>query len=281
MPSPRRSVTNAAMHRRLVLQDPVSRAAIWSRRLAWFGLTVLVIALALFRREPSIPGLAPIAGAYAIVAVALALALIAFIRIWQAGHRGVGMAAGAFLLCLAMLAPAAYAAFRYATLPPGGDVSTDIEDPPSFSRSTAALKARAGHVPPDMPADQRKLQRRAYPKAVSIVLEVPAEAGFAAAQRAATALRWQVVEAIRPGGRTGGRADRSDRHQSPYGSRRRYHHPHPPSRRWQPDRHPLGLASRPARSRRERPPDRGFRRRGRGPDGDALIRAKDQEWPAS
>lgn len=203
LPSPRRSGTNAAMHRRLVLQDPVSRAAIWSRRLAWFGLTVLVIALALFRREPSIPGLAPIAGAYAIVAVALALALIAFIRIWQAGHRGVGMASGAFLLCLAMLAPAAYAAFRYATLPPGGDVSTDIEDPPSFSRSTAALKARAGHVPPDMPADQRKLQRRAYPKAVSIVLEVPAEAGFAAAQRAATALRWQVVEAIRPGGRTG------------------------------------------------------------------------------
>ena len=203
MPSAGRSGTNAPMHRRLVLEDPVSRAAIWSRRLAWFGLTVLVLALVMFRREPSVPGLAPIAGAYVIVLVALALALVAFVRIWQAGHRGVGMAAGAFLLCLAMLAPAAYAGFRYVTLPPGGDVSTDIDDPPSFSRSTAALKARAGHVPPEMPAEQRKLQRRAYPKAVSIILEVPAEAGFAAAQRAATALRWQVVEAIRPGGRAG------------------------------------------------------------------------------
>lgn len=203
MPSAGRSGTNAPMHRRLVLQDPVSRAAIWSRRLAWFALAVLVIALALFRREPSIPALAPIAGAYAIVAVALILALIAFIRIWQDGHRGVRLAAGAFLLCLVMLAPAAYAGFRYLTLPPGGDVSTDIDDPPSFSRSTAALKARTGHVPPEIPAGQRKLHRRAYPRAVPIVLEVPAEAGFAAAQRAVTALRWQVVEAIRPGGRTG------------------------------------------------------------------------------
>jgi hypothetical protein len=54
-----------------------------------------------------------------------------------------------------------------------------------------------------MPAEMRRLQRRAYPRAVSIVLEVPAEAGFAASQRAAAALGWQVVEAVRPGGRSG------------------------------------------------------------------------------
>ena len=56
------------MHRRLVFEEPVSRAAIWSRRLAWFSVVVLALSLLLVRlREPSIEGLAPVAGAYLFV----------------------------------------------------------------------------------------------------------------------------------------------------------------------------------------------------------------------
>ncbi len=52
------------MHRRLVFEEPVSRAAIWSRRLALFGLTVVVLAVVIFRiGQPSVEPLAPIAGA--------------------------------------------------------------------------------------------------------------------------------------------------------------------------------------------------------------------------
>lgn len=192
------------MHRRLVFEEPVSRAAVWSRRLAWFSCAVLLLSLLLVRlREPSVEGLAPVAGAYVLVLAALGLAIVAFIRIWQSGHRGVGMAAGAMLLSLLLLAPAGYVAVKLVTKPALADVSTDIDDPPAFSRSQAALTARAGRVPPDVPGDRRRLQRQAYPKAVPILLEVPAEAAFDLARRAALGLGWQVLETTRPGGRSG------------------------------------------------------------------------------
>lgn len=192
------------MHRRLVFEEPVSRAAMWSRRLAWFALAVLGLAILVFRMgEPGLEGLAPVAAAYVVVLLALLLALLAFMRIWQSGHRGVGMASGAFLLCLLMLAPAAYVGFRLATRPALADISTDIDDPPGFSRSRVALDARAGRVPPDVAPDRRRLQRQAYPKAVPIVLEVPAETAFDIARRAALARGWQVLESSRPGGRSG------------------------------------------------------------------------------
>ncbi len=185
------------MHRRLVFEEPVSRAALWSRRLAWFALAVLVLALLVFRSgEPTLEGLAPVAAAYGVALLALLLSLMAFARIWQSGHRGVGMAAGAFLMGVLML-------FRLVTLPALADISTDIDDPPAFSRSRVALDARVGRVPPDVPAERRRLQRRAYPKTVPIVLEVPAETAFDIARRAALARGWQVLEATRPGGRSG------------------------------------------------------------------------------
>jgi len=192
------------MHRRLVFEEPVSRAALWSRRLAWFALAVLLLSVLAFRMgEPSVEGLAPIVGAYGFVILALLLALAAFARIWQAGHRGVGMASTAFLLSLLLLAPALYAGFKFVTLPALSDVSTDIDDPPGFSRSRVALDARKGRVPPDVPAEQRRAQRQAYPKAVPIVLEVPAEMAFDIARRAAVGVGWQVLESSRPGGRSG------------------------------------------------------------------------------
>lgn len=192
------------MHRRLVFEEPVSRAAIWSRRLAWFSLAVLLLSLLLVRlREPSIEGLAPVAGAYLFVLLALALALVAFARIWQKGHRGIGTAAGALLLCLILLAPAGYVGFMLATRPALADISTDIDDPPAFSRSMAAQTAREGRIPPDVAPDKRRLQRQAYPKITPIVLEEPAQAAFDLARKATTALGWQVIETSRPGGRSG------------------------------------------------------------------------------
>ncbi|KRD96220.1 hypothetical protein ASE63_12310 [Bosea sp. Root381] len=192
------------MHRRLVFEEPVSRAAVWSRRLAWFSLAVLLLAFLAFRTgEPSLERLAPIAAAYVFVLLALLLSLLAFARIWQSGHRGVGMASGAFVLCVVMLVPAAYAGFQLVTLPALADVSTDIDDPPAFSRSRVALEARAGRVPPDVAPLRRRVQRQAYPKAVPIVLEVPAEIAFDIARRAALARGWQVLESSRPGGRSG------------------------------------------------------------------------------
>jgi len=192
------------MHRRLVVEEPLSRAALWSRRLAWFALAVLVLAVLIFRMStPSLQGLAPIATAYGLVLAALVLAVVAMAGIWHSGHRGVGLAAQALALCLVLSAPAAWLGFRYATLPVLADVSTDIEDPPAFSRSRIALDARAGMMPQDVPVQIRRLQRQAYPKALPIVVDLPAEQAFEIARRAALALGWQVLETSRPGGRSG------------------------------------------------------------------------------
>lgn len=192
------------MHRRLVFEEPVSRAAVWSRRLAWFALTALVLALLAFRLgEGRVEELAPIAGAYGFVIVALLLALLAFARIWETGQRGVGLAVQAALLSLLLLVPLAYLGFKYISLPALADISTDIEDPPVFSRSSLALGGREGRVPPDLPLERRRMQRPAYPDAVPIVLEIPAEMAFEMARRAARHLGWQVLEASRPGGRSG------------------------------------------------------------------------------
>lgn len=192
------------MHRRLVLEEPLSRAALWSRRLAWFSVAVLSTAVATFRLgEPSLERLTPIAGAYGLTLVALAMACLAFLRIWRTGHRGVGMAGQAFALALLMLAPAGYGAFRLVTLPNLNDISTDIETPPAFSRSSVALAARGGRVPPEVPAERRRAQRQAYPRVLPLVLESPADVAFEIARRAALARGWQVLEAIRPGGRSG------------------------------------------------------------------------------
>ncbi|CAD5277148.1 conserved membrane hypothetical protein [Bosea sp. 62] len=197
------------MHRRLVFEEPISRAAIWSRRLALFGLTVVVLAVLIFRfGQPSVERLAPIAGAYIFVLLAFLLALAAFVRIWQDGHRGIGIAVQAFLLCLLLLAPVAYGGFQLATLPFLADVSTDVDEPPAFSRSRVALTAREGRVPPDVPAERRKAQRQGYPKAVPIVLELPAEIAYDIARKACVTLGWQVLEGAAPGGRSGaGRLD--------------------------------------------------------------------------
>lgn len=197
------------MHRRLVFEEPVSRAAIWSRRLALFGLTVVVLAVVIFRfGQPSLERLAPIAGAYVFVLLAMLLSLAAFVRIWQDGHRGVGIAAFAFVLSLLLLLPLGYAGFQLATLPLISDVSTDIDEPPAFSRSRVALAARQGLVPPDVPAERRRAQRQGYPRALPIVLELPAEIAYDIARKASVNLGWRVLEGAAPGGRSGaGRLD--------------------------------------------------------------------------
>lgn len=192
------------MHRRLVFEDPLSRAALWSRRLAWFAVAVLALSLLLVRlREPSLEGLAPIAASYVFVLASLLLAGVAFVGIWRHGYQGAGMAAGATLICLLLLAPAGYIGFLAATRPGLADLSTDIADPPEFSRSPTALAARDGRLPPDVPAEQRRVQRRSYPKALPILLDIPAQGAFDLARKAAGTLGWQVLEASKPARRDG------------------------------------------------------------------------------
>ncbi|MDQ4136874.1 MAG: DUF1499 domain-containing protein, partial [Pseudomonadota bacterium] len=92
------------------------------------------------------------------------------------------------------------------------DVSTDTENPPTFSRSRAALDARGGRVPPEVPAADRELQREAYVQIAPITLDLPPEEAFEIVRKAAENRGWQIIEAVKPGGRLGlGRLDAVDR----------------------------------------------------------------------
>lgn len=200
--------------RRLILEEPVSRAALWSPRLAWFGLAVSGIAVALlrFERVELLPGVVTLLLGLAFAALAAVLALAALVRIWSEGRRGLGSALFGLVLAGLVLGAPSYFAAQAVLLPAITDVTTDVADPPAFSRSRAALAARRGLVPPDPPAAHRTQQRRAYPRAASLTLDRPPNEAFDLALKAAERRGWRILDQSRPGGRVGtGRFDAVDR----------------------------------------------------------------------
>lgn len=169
-----------------------------------FSGAVIIFAILTLRLGQKTPqAFIPLAGGLAITGLGMLMAVLAFIRIWIRGQRGVTMAVQAFVLGCLLLSPLGYFGYLAFKLPPLHDVSTDIDDPPAFSRSRAALGARAGVIPPDPPAATRRQQRAAYPQAVPLLLDVTPLEAFDLARKAATVLRWQIIEATPPGGRTG------------------------------------------------------------------------------
>ncbi|MGJ3263595.1 MAG: DUF1499 domain-containing protein [Salinarimonas sp.] len=189
--------------RRLIVEDPMSRPATWALRLGWLGLAVLVIAgvLVRWRRVDLEPGLAALAGACLIAALAALLALLAFVRIWREGHRGFGRAVGGLLLAVLTLAYPAILAGPTLAGPPMLDVTTRATPPLTFSASRPASEARGGWSPEPTPPGLRERQRAAAPSLAGLDLALPEDVAYALAREAAEALGYEIVEASAPGGR--------------------------------------------------------------------------------
>lgn len=196
--------------RRLIIEEPVSRPALWSPRLAAFSLAVTLMSAGLLRFgwvDPA-SGLVALATGLGVAGLAIFSSLVAFVMIWREGRRGLGGAVRGLLLAVLILAWPAYHAVHALTLPPLTDISTDIDNPPSFSRSRAALEARDGRMPPDLPADARRVQRSAYARIAPLTLDVAPEEAYQLVRKAAANQGWRIVETSRPGGRVGdGRLD--------------------------------------------------------------------------
>ncbi|MBZ6076240.1 DUF1499 domain-containing protein [Microvirga puerhi] len=191
--------------RHLIIEEPYSRPAKWSPMVAWFALAVTAMAAGLIRfgRIDYESGFAALGAGIVVALLAVAFSFMAFIRIWQEGRRGLGAAVRGLVIAGLVLAYPAWMAVKAATLPPITDVSTDTDDPPTFSRSRAALEARGGRIPPDVSPAVREAQRQAYTRIAPLTLDVGPDEAFEVVQSAAKRLGWEVIEAVPPGGRVG------------------------------------------------------------------------------
>jgi uncharacterized protein (DUF1499 family) len=200
--------------RRLIVEEPYSKAAVWSRRLAVFAMAVAIIAV-LVGRSGAVEAnatLAVIGAAILLACVALLVGAAAAIIIWRTGRRGASIIVASGFLAALVLAYPVWLAAEALRLPLLSDISTDITDPPEFFRSAKAVSARGGITPGSVAPVQRTAQRLHYPLVQPILLDLDAEEAYQLVLKAVTARRLKIVEQAPPGGRLGlGHVDVIDR----------------------------------------------------------------------
>jgi uncharacterized protein (DUF1499 family) len=200
--------------RRLILEEPVSRAAVWSRRVGVFALAVAGIAIALSRAGALAPGNAIVVFAAALLLACLAALLsgAAAAVIWRTGRRGAAPAALGLVLALALLAWPARLVVDAIALPAINDISTDLDSPPAYMRSARALEARAGRTAPETSSQTRAAQKLAYPHVQPVLIDMEPAQAYQLALRLAKAHGWRIVDATPPSVRDGiGHIDATDR----------------------------------------------------------------------
>ncbi len=195
-------------------EEPVSAAARWSLRFALFSMALSVIAIFIIRTRlvDVASGVSVFGAAILSACAAILLAVAASVIIWRTGRKGMGLAVLGVLLAAAVLAWPTWLAVQAVRLPLLNDISTDINNPPGFSRSTRALEARRGHVPAELSGEARLPQTRAYPAVQPIVIDLDGDEAYQLVLASVKAMGWQLVENAPPGGRIGdGRVEAIDR----------------------------------------------------------------------
>lgn len=180
--------------------EPVSRLAAWSGRLALFALAVAALSIVIMRSGilEIVPALATFAAALIFAALAVLLSFLGFVAIWRQGLSGLGSAIFGLILGLLLLAYPAYLAYRATKLPAISDITTDPGDPPRFD-VLARLRPR-GRI--DYPGGAvAEAQRAAYPDIVPLQETVPPKQVYDIAFALVTKRKWHVVDARAPGGR--------------------------------------------------------------------------------
>jgi len=188
------------MARRLhLIDEPMSRLAAWSRRLALFALAVAALSILIVRSNilEIEPALATFGAALVFAALSILLAFAAFVVIWRQGKSGLGAALSGLMLGLLLLAYPAYLGYRAAKLPPISDITTDPDNPPRFD-FLARLRP-ADRVAYPGAATARK-QAEAYPDIVPLQVTAPVRVAYDVTLALVTKRKWPVAEARPPVG---------------------------------------------------------------------------------
>jgi hypothetical protein len=189
------------MRRRLYSEQPISKLAVWARRIALFSLAATSIAIIIVRSGALdiVPALSTLAGALVLAAVAILLSFGAVIGIWREGLGGGRQAATAFFIAAALLAYPTYLGVKAYRLPPIYDITTDPIDPPQFD-AIARLRPRDANPTAYAGLYTAEQQNAAYPDIEPDDTTATPQEAYNAAMKVIAKRRWRVVDARPPFG---------------------------------------------------------------------------------
>jgi hypothetical protein len=189
------------MARHRFIEEPVSRLAIWARRIALFSLAATVISVIVVRSGALeiVPALSTFAGALMLAVVAILLALCALAVIWFEGVAGAKQAIGALFIGLALIAYPAYLGIKAYRLPAIYDITTDPIDPPRFD-AIARLRPRDANPITYAGLYAAEQQHAAYSDIEPDLTDSTAQESYDAAMKVITKRKWRIVDARPPQG---------------------------------------------------------------------------------
>ena len=189
------------MARRRITEQPPSRLAIWSRRIALFSLVATFIAIVVVRSGALeiVPALSTLGGALALAMLAILLAFGAAVSIWKDGVGGIGEAVTGLLIGLVLIAYPVYVGVKAYKLPAIYDITTDPIDPPRFD-AIARLRPRDANPVTYAGLYTAEQQRTAYSDIEPDMTSVSPQEAYDAAMKVITKRKWHVVDARPPQG---------------------------------------------------------------------------------
>lgn len=187
------------MARRRLPEEPLSRFALWARRLVLFSLAVVLLAVVIARAGllDTLPVLVTLGAGLVLAVLGILVAFIAFGVIWQSGARGFGHAVTALALGTALIAYPSYLGYKASKLPMIADITTDALDPPRFE-AIARLRTRQANPVLYAGLYTAEQQRATWPDIEPLMVNVPPEAAYEAAMALVTKRKWRVVNARSP-----------------------------------------------------------------------------------
>lgn len=181
------------------IERHVSTLARWSQHIAVLSLQLLLLTLLLHRfatlETPVAMNLfiACMAGG----AIAILLAIAAWVQIWRDGSKGAVRSAFAIFLSLIIFAYPAWIIPIILELPLINDVSTDTDRPPTFH--TLGAERQPGANPIAYPGPSfAKQQAIAYPDIRPMFLERSNAEAFEFVQEAVRKLKWNIAQQRSP-----------------------------------------------------------------------------------
>jgi hypothetical protein len=187
------------MRRRIYNEQPISRLAIWARRIAFFSLAATLIAVVIVRSGALdiVPALSTLAGALVLACVAILLALGAVVVIWREGTGGGRHAATAVFIGLALIAYPLYLGIKGSRLPAISDITTDPIDPPQFD-AIARLRPRDANPVVYAGLYAAEQQHAAYSDIEPDDTTATPQEAFDAAMKVIVKRRWRIVDTRPP-----------------------------------------------------------------------------------